>query len=313
MPDVSVIIPAWNAQAFIGRSIAAALAQTGVEVEVLVVDDASTDDTAGAVAAIGDPRVRYIRQARNGGPAVARNTAFAEARGDWLLILDADDDMGPGRAADLLAAAHAAQADIVADNLWITSEAEPGQRRLHIPETLDDAVEVLGLADYMRRNRLFQKEPSLGYLKPMFRKAFLDRHALAYDPALRIGEDYALVAEALVRGARYVRRRSADYVYVTREGSISHRLLADDLAAMVAFDKAFILANAARFDAAERDAAQAHLGSLLTGAAFTDMVDGLKARQIGKVLGAAIGRPTAMAHFSLPIQARLARLRRSRA
>ncbi|HYW08064.1 MAG TPA: glycosyltransferase family 2 protein [Longimicrobium sp.] len=92
LPLVSVIIPAFNAAATIRRTLRSALAQTHPAIEVIVVDDGSTDDTAGIVAAIAeeDPRVRLTR-VENGGQAAARNRAIAESSGAFVAPLDADD------------------------------------------------------------------------------------------------------------------------------------------------------------------------------------------------------------------------------
>jgi glycosyltransferase involved in cell wall biosynthesis len=88
-PDVSVIIPAYNSGGLVRASIDSALNQRGVTLEVIVVDDGSTDDTVRIVESYGDA-VRCIRQ-RNQGAYVARNNAAATARGEWLAFLDADD------------------------------------------------------------------------------------------------------------------------------------------------------------------------------------------------------------------------------
>jgi glycosyltransferase involved in cell wall biosynthesis len=92
-PAISVIIPAYNAAAFVGNAIESALAQTYPPLEILVVDDGSQDATAQIVARYGAP-VRLIQQA-NGGTAAARNRAAREARGTWLAFLDADDTWLP--------------------------------------------------------------------------------------------------------------------------------------------------------------------------------------------------------------------------
>lgn len=86
---VSVIIPAYNAAMHVTRAIESALAQTHPAIEILVVDDGSNDRTAAVVAAMPPP-VRLIRK-ENGGPASARNLGAAQAQGDWLALLDADD------------------------------------------------------------------------------------------------------------------------------------------------------------------------------------------------------------------------------
>ncbi|MCE8519053.1 glycosyltransferase family 2 protein [Ruegeria pomeroyi] len=92
-PRVSVITPAYNAAAVLPRAVASVQAQSLRDWEMLVVDDGSTDDTLAIARALaaGDPRITVMAQARNGGPATARNRALAAARGRFIAFLDADD------------------------------------------------------------------------------------------------------------------------------------------------------------------------------------------------------------------------------
>ncbi|MBV1799994.1 glycosyltransferase [Siccirubricoccus sp. G192] len=90
---VSVIIPAYNAARSLPRTIDSVLAQTVPPAEIIVVDDGSADETAAVAEAYGD-RVRVIRKP-NGGPASARNLGAREATGEWLALLDADDQWLP--------------------------------------------------------------------------------------------------------------------------------------------------------------------------------------------------------------------------
>ena len=117
--SVSVIIAAYNAEAFVGRAIASALAQTLAPLEILIVDDCSTDGTRAVLdaAAHKTPTIRVIAMARNGGPSAARNAGIAQARGEWLAVLDADDAFAPTRLATLTAFAELTGADFVADDL----------------------------------------------------------------------------------------------------------------------------------------------------------------------------------------------------
>lgn len=103
MNTVSVVIPCYNGAPFLRETLGSVLAQTHAPLEVLVVDDGSTDDSA-AIAETFGPPVRVIRQA-NQGESVARNRGIDEARGDWLAFLDADDLWKPHYLARLLAAA----------------------------------------------------------------------------------------------------------------------------------------------------------------------------------------------------------------
>lgn len=87
-PRVSVLIPCYNAAAFLGQALESVLGQTYQDFEIIVVDDGSTDHTASVVGAY--PRVRYIYHAHSGIP-VTRNLAISHAQGEFITFLDADD------------------------------------------------------------------------------------------------------------------------------------------------------------------------------------------------------------------------------
>jgi glycosyltransferase involved in cell wall biosynthesis len=89
-PLVSVVIPAYNSARTVRQAIESALAQTVEDLDVIVVDDGSSDDSAAVAESVGDPRVRVVVQA-NGGAAAARNTGLAMATGKYVAFLDADD------------------------------------------------------------------------------------------------------------------------------------------------------------------------------------------------------------------------------
>lgn len=102
-PLVSILIPAYNAAPFLSRSVASALSQTYENIEVVIVDDGSTDDT-GAIAdalAAQDSRVRVVHQ-ENRGLAEARRSGIKAATADFLVHLDADDELLPDAVAFLL-------------------------------------------------------------------------------------------------------------------------------------------------------------------------------------------------------------------
>jgi glycosyltransferase involved in cell wall biosynthesis len=90
-PRVSIVMPAYNYGRYLAGAVQSVLAQTFADWELLIVDDGSTDHTADVVRPfLADPRVRYLPQA-NQGPAVARNNGIAQARGQFVAFLDADD------------------------------------------------------------------------------------------------------------------------------------------------------------------------------------------------------------------------------
>lgn len=101
-PLVSVVIPVYNGRDCIGRAIASALAQTHPRVEIVVVDDGSTDGTAELAESIEGP-IQVVRQ-ENRGAAAARNRGVREARGEFVQFLDADDELLPTAVSDKVAA-----------------------------------------------------------------------------------------------------------------------------------------------------------------------------------------------------------------
>lgn len=94
-PQFSIVIPMFNRATLIGRAIESCLAQDRDDLEVIVVDDGSTDGSPEVVRAFTDPRVRLELLERNSGQNTARNRGAQVARGEWLVFLDSDDELTP--------------------------------------------------------------------------------------------------------------------------------------------------------------------------------------------------------------------------
>lgn len=113
-PSVSVVIPTKNRWSLASRTaLPSALSQEGIEYEVVIVDDGSTDETALGLAelVIRDPRIRVLRHDESRGVAAARNTGIAAARAPWLAFLDDDDIWSPRKLTLQLGAARRTGAD----------------------------------------------------------------------------------------------------------------------------------------------------------------------------------------------------------
>jgi len=91
----SIVIPLYNKEGQITNTLRSVFAQTCTDYEIVIVNDGSTDGSAAAVEAIDDPRIRVIHQ-QNAGVSAARNRGIAEARGQYIALLDADDEWKPG-------------------------------------------------------------------------------------------------------------------------------------------------------------------------------------------------------------------------
>lgn len=114
--SVSVVIPCYNASRFLRETLDSAIGQTHPPLEILVIDDGSTDDSANIARSYGPP-VRVISQP-NQGESVARNRGIDEARGEWIAFLDADDVWLPEKLARQLAAVDSDEVVCVHTNLY---------------------------------------------------------------------------------------------------------------------------------------------------------------------------------------------------
>jgi len=131
---ISVMIGAYNAAPYLGEAIESVFAQTQRPLELIVVDDGSDDGTGDVARSYGD-RLTLVRQER-GGNGAARNTAVAQARGDFFAFLDADDRFTPAKLALQLAALRAdPELDVVFGHVreFVSPELTPEQRKLVRP------------------------------------------------------------------------------------------------------------------------------------------------------------------------------------
>ena len=110
---VSVVVPTHNRRRFLQACLRSVLAQEGVDLEVIVVDDGSTDDTPAMMQSIRDPRVRGVRHSRSRGSSAARNTGIRSARGRWVAFVDDDDLWAPTKLRRQISAGEAADAVLV--------------------------------------------------------------------------------------------------------------------------------------------------------------------------------------------------------
>jgi len=248
-PRVSVVLPAYNVAASLPAAVASALNQSLESVEVLSADDGSSDGTADVAAELArrDPRVRVLRSERNAGAAAARNRALAAARGDWLALLDADDRFAPDRLERLTMLGEAMDADVAADNLRLVDAAG---EVLHNALPDDDPLfsSDLTAAVFVRRNFFLTGGFKLGYLKPLFRRRFLEAHGLRQNEALRIAEDFHFLLDCLLAGARVVTDPEAGYDYRQAPGSLSRKLSLADLKTLSAANRALLSLPEVRAD-----------------------------------------------------------------
>lgn len=218
---VSIIVAAYNAEKTLRSSVKAILAQTHTSLNVIIIDDKSQDKTLSVAKEIAatDPRVTVIESEKNGGPAKARNLGLAVASGEWVAIVDSDDEILPERIAAMAAQAEESAVDIVFDNLFYVTPKN-GTEHLYIPRNLG-IFGSLPLEIFIRSHRRSVAIPNLGFLKPLIRRELLEKNNLRYDVTLKIGEDAMLIMDLMARGAKAILLPDAYYRYHRHDGSIS--------------------------------------------------------------------------------------------
>lgn len=189
--QVSVVIPCYNAARFVAATLRSVLAQGDEVLEVIVVDDGSTDGSAELVA--NDfPSVRLLRQA-NAGVAAARNLGIQSARGDWVAFVDADDLWLPGKLRaqrELLAAQPQSRMAYSAWKVWTCAEPEPDAVWLRgVLDSADDAARWAGPSGWIYPELLLDCHV---WTSTVLARRDLLAELGGFDASLRIGEDYDL-------------------------------------------------------------------------------------------------------------------------
>lgn len=211
---VSIVMATYNGCAHIREAIQSCIDQTHAEWELLVVDDASTDETADVVTSIDDPRVRLIGLRENRGPGESRNVALDTARGDWVTVLDDDDLYRADRLANLLRHAESAgHSAVILDELlrWdpLTERLPSATSR---PRKKDEPSSRMAAHEWFSSGHFGQ---------PFFHRSAISDDRVRY-PDLRFGEDTTFVIRMLQYNQMHIVQTSDfDYIYRMRAGSLS--------------------------------------------------------------------------------------------
>lgn len=216
---VSVVIPVFNAAVGIRRCLDSILGQQGPELEVICVDDGSTDAGAAIIAGYAghDGRVRLLRQP-NLGAGPARNHGLDHATGEYVLFFDSDDWCEPGFFSELVGRAEAAQADVVIPAIRLIDGARGQVSGIQLPEgiALNRAYAPAELGD-----RLFMFSTAASY--KLFRRDFVVASGLRFQSLPR-KNDVLFVNLALACASRIAVAETAFYDYVyNRAGAIHSR------------------------------------------------------------------------------------------
>lgn len=218
-PLVSVIIPVYNVEAYLERCVRSVLDQSYSHLEILLIDDGSTDNSSSLCdsLALTDSRIIVFHK-ENGGLSSARNMGLEAANGDYLVYVDSDDLIGSEHIFNLLSAAVGLKADMAItgcthipdmDSLVITSKIEPSDYRLFNP--VDAACEALSQPDALFREYACGKIYSSA-IKPHL-----------YFPEGKLFEDQFVMYKAMLASNMIVYENANDYYYTIRHASITNQ------------------------------------------------------------------------------------------
>jgi glycosyltransferase involved in cell wall biosynthesis len=307
--DVSIIVANYNGDRFVADAIRSACNQSLRSIEIIVVDDASTDFSLQIIKSLAeeDGRIRLIESSVNGGAAAARNRALDVAKGRWIGILDSDDLMHPDRLLWLIKEGTKSNADIVADDLLLFDTD-----RRAAPQTLfvgrwTKAAHWVSAQEYLATNNFYENGPALGYLKPVFRSSLIDKHKVRYDERLTIAEDYNFVFQLLMAGAKFLTIPQVGYFYRRHSGSISHRLNSVALRSILNVENGWAQTWP---QASLQPLFRARERSIRRAIAFDALVQAIKSREIAKAGMTAIANPRAAWLLRLPLVQFIKRLDR---
>lgn len=202
---ISVIIPAYNAEKYIAQCIYMLKAQSYKKLEIIVVDDGSTDQTYNIARQLS---VKFIRQS-NQGVSAARNIGLKEATGEYVHFLDADDLLNVDFYKNMIRAAHSLDAEVACCGL--NHERHPSLSRYFTEDILvsimDDKV---WLTNVENQGNTF---------KYLIKRTLIDEHNLRFDEDLRIGEDAVYSLKLIYYAKNVVGVAGATYFYKNRINS----------------------------------------------------------------------------------------------
>ena len=219
---VSVIIPSYNTAKYITKAVNSALNQTLQEIEVIVVDDASQDNSVEIVQQISDVRLKLLINQKNLGAGGARNRALNAAKGKWIAVLDSDDWYAPNRLERLVRVATEKNADIVADDLYLIEDGNSDPWGTLISENQESiySIKKIEAADFVKSDIPGKSALYLGFSKPLFRRDFLVNHQIQYDETIKVTQDFWFDMDCFAYGASFYLVPEPYYYYRSRENSL---------------------------------------------------------------------------------------------
>ena len=214
MPTVSVIIPAYNAARTILRCVNSVLEQSFKDVECIVIDDGSSDNTAEILGGIGDERLRYIYK-ENGGVSSSRNRGLDEAKGEYICFMDADDYQSDQALSQLVSAMRMHDVDLVVAGFYRVVDDKLAAKSYFKKEC------VMSRKEYASKMSKKPAEYYFGVLwNKLYKRSIIEQFNMRMDESISWSEDFIFNLEYIRHIQDIFILRSPVYYYVRTEGSL---------------------------------------------------------------------------------------------
>jgi glycosyltransferase EpsH len=220
-PDVSIIVPVYNAAPWIEKCLHSIVAQAGVSIEIIMIDDGSTDDSAAICQrlATNDPRIRIVTQV-NTGQGAARNRGLGMADGRYILFVDSDDWIEPELSRSMIALIEPTMADFACFALAFRTD----QGKLTATRGITDEQPMYGAAIF--EAALLDRKIMTSPCNKLYRRSFLIDNAVRF-PEIRAFEDAYFSRAASLAAREIIFSNALHYNVLVRPGSTSRSITVD--------------------------------------------------------------------------------------
>ncbi len=215
--DVSVIIPVYNTEKYLAACIDSVLAQTGVSLEIILVDDGSTDSSPCICDKYAEEYDNITTiHIKNSGPATAKNEGLQLAQGNYIALTDSDDKMEPLMLQKMTSAGYEHDADIVCCN-YMQIDEQGNISHLNSTNQIYVLNHEEGLIHFFSKNKIYSQ-----CWTKLYKRQMLNEHHIENDPGLRTDEDFIFNIRTFVQAKTTVIVDEPLYEYTYRENSLAH-------------------------------------------------------------------------------------------
>lgn len=222
-PLISVIVPVYNVSLYLERCVNSILKQTYGNLEIILVDDGSTDGSSEMcdVFSRRDDRVKVIHK-KNGGIVSARKAGIQNAKGDYVAYLDSDDWIEPGMYEELAGWAIKNNADIVTSGLYRDYDSFVVQEFDNLSEGIYDTERIRNeiLPVFMYTGELFKSGINVHFCNKLFKRELALHNQLKIDDIIRVADDAAFIYPSVIDARKIVITKKCFYHYCIRQDSV---------------------------------------------------------------------------------------------